>query len=369
MWDDVYLGNSVKQWAVAGGVVLTFLLASLILLAWARRQKKRKDSDHFPLSRLPAEILERSRWYLPVGLAALIAPRLLTLPDRVLLVATGIGVVALGLQVGIYLARAVDFLIEREAHQRAAQEEVMSSFGVLKFLGHTVVWSIVLVLVLANLGVDVTGLVASLGVGGIAVALAAQNVLSDLFASLSIVLDRPFEVGDFIIVGSELGTVERIGLKTTRVRSLGGEQLVFSNADLLASRVRNYKRMQERRIVFKLGVEYGSPLEKLREVPNVVKQIVDGLEGVRFDRAHFAGFGDSSLDFEIVYYVLSPDYTTYMDHQQAMNLALVEAIQRLDLAFAFPTRTLHVESMPRISTANGVGAKASDSDGARATPS
>ncbi len=369
MWNDVYFGNSVKQWALAGGAILVTVLGALLVLAWAKHQKKKKDPEDYPLRRLPAEILERSRWYLPLGLSALVAPRFLELHDRIDLVCVGVGVVAIGLQIGIYLARAVDYLIEREAHQRAAQAEVMSSFGVLKFLGHTIVWSIVLVLVLANLGVDVTGLVASLGVGGIAVALAAQNVLSDLFASLSIVLDRPFEVGDFIIVGDELGNVERIGLKTTRVRSLGGEQLVFSNADLLASRIRNYKRMQERRIVFKFGVEYSTPPEKLREIPVVVKRIIDELEGVRFDRAHFAGFGDSSLDFEVVYYVESPDYTTYMDHQQKMNLALVEAIQSLELAFAFPTRTLHVETLPRISTSNGVEARPSDSDGARAAPS
>ncbi|MEQ9497895.1 MAG: mechanosensitive ion channel family protein [Deltaproteobacteria bacterium] len=347
MWNDVYFGNAVSQWTLAAAAILATILATLLLLAWAKHQKRKKDPESFPLRRLPAEVLERSRWYLALGLSALIAPRFLDLPERAGFVTVGIGVIAIGIQIGIYLARAVDYLIEREAYQRAAQSEVMSSFGVLKFIGHTVVWVLVLVLVLANLGIDVTGLVASLGVGGIAVALAAQNVLSDLFASLSIVLDRPFEVGDFIIVGAEMGTVERIGLKTTRVRSLGGEQLVFSNTDLLSSRIRNYKRMEERRIVFEFGLEYGSPPAKLREVPAIVKSLVDAVSEARFDRAHFKAFGDSSLDFEVVYYTLTPDYAKYMDVQQTLNLGLVERMQTLGLSFAFPTRTLHVETMPQ----------------------
>lgn len=347
LWNRVYWDNTVRQWALAGGSILVIGIAALILLGWARRHKKKQDPGDFALRHLPAEILEQSKWYLPLGVSALVAPRWLDIPERALDVCIGIGVVAIGLQLGVYLMRTVDYLIEREAYKRSAQQQVMSSFGVLKFMGHFLVWSLILVLVLANLGVNVTGLVASLGVGGIAVALAAQNVLSDLFASLSIVLDRPFEVGDFIIVGSEKGTVERIGLKTTRVKSLGGEQLVFSNADLLSSRIQNYKRMQERRIVFAFGLEYGSPPDKLRKVPGVVKSIIEQLDLTRFDRAHFASFGDSSLDFEVVYYMLTPEYAVFMDKQQDINLRLLEELETLELSIAFPTRTLHVGSVPR----------------------
>jgi small-conductance mechanosensitive channel len=205
---------------------------------------------------------------------------------------------------------------------------------------------VVLDLILANLGVEISTLVASLGVGGIAVALAAQNVLGDLFASLSIILDRPFEVGDFIVVGPQRGTVERIGLKTTRVRSLDGEQIVFGNADLLTSRVQNFKHLQERRVLLRFGVLYSSPAEAVAKVPGVVQRIIEAQENLRFERAHFSGFGASSLDFEVVYWCLSPDYVRFMDLQQAVNLALLQAVRTEGLDFAFPTQSLHLESVP-----------------------
>ncbi len=170
-----------------------------------------------------------------------------------------------------------------------------------------------LLLALDNLGVDVTALVAGLGVGGIAVALAVQSILGDLFASLSIVLDKPFVIGDFIIVGDLLGTVENVGIKTTRVRSLSGEQLIFSNADLLNSRIRNYGRMYERRVVFTVGVTYDTPRHKLE---------------------------DFSLDFETVYYVQDPAYNLYMDIQQAINLELYQRFADEGIEFAYPTQTL-----------------------------
>src|SRR5690606_319662 len=187
-----------------------------------------------------------------------------------------------------------------------------------------------------------TALIASLGVGGIAVALAAQNILGDLFSSLSIMFDKPFVVGDFIIVGEELGTVEKIGLKTTRVRSLHGEQLIFSNTDLLNSRIRNFKRMYQRRIVFSIGITYEPPYEKLKEVASMLRAIVQAHDLVRFDRAHFKGFGDSSLDFEVVYWVLDSDFNKYMDIQQAINLEIFRRFEEQGIAFAYPVRTVHL---------------------------
>ena len=206
----------------------------------------------------------------------------------------------------------------------------------------------ILLLILENVGVDVTALIAGLGVGGIAVALAAQNILGDLFSSMSIVLDKPFVLGDFIIVGDMMGTVEKIGLKTTRVRSLSGEQLIFSNSDLLGSRIRNFKRMQERRIVFSIGVAYDTPAEKLTAIPGMLRAAVEAQEPVRFDRAHFAKFGDSALIYEVVYFVLKPDYNLSMDIQQAINLRLFREFADRQIEFAFPTQTLHLfhESTP-----------------------
>lgn len=213
----------------------------------------------------------------------------------------------------------------------------------MTYLVRVVLWSTAFLLVVSNLGFDVTALIAGLGIGGIAVGLAVQNILGDLFASLSIVLDKPFVVGDFIIVGDLLGTVEKIGIKTTRVRSLSGEQLIFSNSDLLTSRVRNFKRMYERRVVFGFGVVYQTSPDHLEEIPRLAKRFIEEREQTRFDRAHFKAFGASSYDFEVVYYVLSPDYAVYMDIQQAINLALVRAFAERGIQFAYPTRTLFVE--------------------------
>jgi small-conductance mechanosensitive channel len=210
------------------------------------------------------------------------------------------------------------------------------------FLMRLVVWAAVLLLLLDNLGVNVTTLIAGLGVGGIAVALAAQNVLGDLFASLSIVLDKPFVVGDFIAVADFMGSVEHVGLKTTRLRSLSGEQVIFSNTDLLGSRIRNYGRMFERRVVSSIGVTYQTPAAKLRRIPEIIREIVQGQSKVRFDRAHFHKLGDSSLGFEFVYYVLTADYNHYMDVQQNINLALLEKLAEEGVEFAYPTQTLFV---------------------------
>lgn len=218
--------------------------------------------------------------------------------------------------------------------------------SLLSLLGRVALWSLVLLLILDNLGLNVSALIASLGIGGIAVALAVQNILGDLFASLSIAIDKPFVIGDFIIVDDLMGTVEHVGLKTSRIRSLGGEQIVFSNNDLLKSRIRNYKRMQERRVVFAIGVTYGTAEKELERIPDIIRQAIEAQPAARFDRTHFKGFGAFSLDFEAVYYVRQADYNVYMDAQQAINLQLVRDFAAKGIDFAFPTQTLHIASAP-----------------------
>ena len=222
----------------------------------------------------------------------------------------------------------------------------------LSFIARLVLWATILLLILDNLGVDITALVAGLGIGGVAIALAVQNILGDLFASLSIVLDKPFVLGDFVIVGDLMGSVENIGIKTTRVRSLSGEQLVFSNNDLLTSRIRNFGRMQERRVVFKLGVTYQTPAEKLEGIPGIIREAIEARDKTRFDRSHFASYGDFSLDFETVYYVLSADYNLYMDIQQAINLAIFRRFADEGIEFAYPTQTLFLEKEQAEETAS-----------------
>jgi small-conductance mechanosensitive channel len=217
-----------------------------------------------------------------------------------------------------------------------------NSTTVLCFLVRMALWIVVALMILDNMGVNITALVASLGIGGIAVALAVQNILGDLFASLSITLDKPFEVGDFIIVGDALGTVEFIGLKTTRVRGLGGEQVIFSNADLLKSRVHNHKRMQTRRASFIIRLAYGTSEAHLRSVPQTVRAIVSAQPQADFERAHFSALGEWSLDFEVVYHIKTPDYNIYMDVQQAIYLALYRQFAREGIEFAYPTQNLRL---------------------------
>jgi small-conductance mechanosensitive channel len=214
------------------------------------------------------------------------------------------------------------------------------TMNALGFLGRLALWSLVVLLILDNLGVDITALVAGLGIGGIAIGLAVQNILGDLFASLSIVLDKPFVLGDFIIVDDLMGSVESIGIKTTRVRSISGEQLVFSNSDLLDSRIRNYGRLYKRRVVFTLGVTYGTAKDKLEKIPGIVREAIKAQEKAKFDRSHFASYGDFSLNFETVYFVMDSDYNLYMDIQQAINLEVYQRFADEGIEFAFPTQTL-----------------------------
>lgn len=216
--------------------------------------------------------------------------------------------------------------------------------GIRKLINF-VIWSIALVFLLDNLGVKISAVVAGLGIGGVAVALAAQAILGDLFSYFVIFFDKPFEVGDFIIVGDKMGAVERVGIKTTRLRAIGGELLVFSNTDLTNSRVHNFKKMEKRRVVFKLGVIYQTPSEKLKVIPQMVKSIIERQKDATFDRGHFASYGDFSLDFEFVYYVTGADYAKYMDIQQAINLAIFENFEREKIEFAYPSQTLFVSKV------------------------
>ena len=271
---------------------------------------------------------------------------LLTLPGSVTGFLGHLTVIALLVQVGIWVSGAIRQWIAMTREERVEEDAAaVMTMNVIGIAARIILWSMVLLLALDNLGVDVTALVAGLGVGGIAVALAAQNILGDLFASLSIVLDRPFVLGDFLIVDDKLGSVEEIGLKTTRVRSLSGEQLVFSNTDLLNSRIRNFGRMYERRVLFEVGVTYETPRENLQAVPGMIRSAVEEHgELARFDRAHFKEYGDFSLVFEIVYYVLGPDYNRYMDIQQDINFRIHEMFEAEGIEFAYPTQTLFVRS-------------------------
>lgn len=332
---------------IAQAVALFFVLMAV------RRQVRTRLADFARTSRIPwnsllVEVLGATRTWMLAGVSVLVAILNLDVPEDFSRGVSRLVMAMFFLQVGLWGNRGAQTWMERRTAARLAVADgaAATSMAVLGFIIRLVLWSVVFILILDHLGFNVTALVASLGIGGVAVALAVQNILGDLFASLSIALDKPFVVGDFIIVDDVLGTVEYVGLKTTRIRSLSGEQIVMPNGDLLKSRIRNYKRMQQRRIVFAFGVTYDTPADKLERLPGIVREAVDGQEDTRFDRAHLKGFGDSSLDFEVVYFVQVADYNRYMDIQQGINLALVRRFAAEGVSFAFPTRTVHVASQP-----------------------
>lgn len=336
------LGNSLLAWTQALGVLIAAFLALLLVRRFlVRRVSRLKAAVKLHWLELAVELLGHTRTWFLFLMAVFVASLPLELTPRIEVALESVVSLVLILQLGLWANFALRQWLERVRESRLKQDPASATaLSALGFAGRVVLWSALLLLALDNLGFDITAVVAGLGVGGIAVALAVQTILGDLFASLSIVLDRPFSVGDFIIVDDLLGNVEYVGLKTTRVRSLSGEQLVFSNSDLLNSRIRNYGRMYERRVVFHVGVIFQTPLEQLKAIPEILREAVERNEQVRFDRAHFQKYGDFSLNYEIVYYVLSPEYNVYMDIQQAINLRIFERFAEEGIEFAYPTRTL-----------------------------
>jgi small-conductance mechanosensitive channel len=341
--------NTLLDWSIALIVAAVIFAVLIALRRTVRRLHARTlATEQLELVEIPFEILSRTTALFCVVLAAFLALQTLSMSARTEHVLTSVITLAIFFQSGIWLATAVAAWLDRKRRKHATQDRAaVSSLGVIGFIAQVTIWSIVVLLALDNLGVNITALVAGLGIGGIAVALAAQNILGDLFASLAITLDRPFVVGDFLIVDDHMGSVEYIGIKTTRVRSLGGELIVMSNADLIKSRMHNYGRMAERRVVFSFGVTYQTSADDVEAIPRLVRQIIETQQETRFDRCHFAKYGASSLDFEAVYYVLSPDYNRYMDIQQAINVAIYREFERHDLDFAYPTQTLYLTRQGR----------------------
>lgn len=259
--------------------------------------------------------------------------------DRLIYIATTIAITVLVIR---FLSSVILLLLRSFIRKQPEGEEKVRQMGGLIILVNIVIWIIGILFLFDNMGYDVTAIIAGLGIGGIAIALAAQNILSDLFNYFVIFFDRPFEVGDFIIVDQKMGVVEHIGIKTTRLKSLSGEQLVVANSDLTSSRIHNYKRMENRRALFNINIVYNTSYENLKTIPDLLKSIVMEQELAEFDRAHFLIYGDSSLNFEIVYYVKDSRYGVYADVQQAINMRIFEEFTKRGIDFAFPTRTLYV---------------------------
>jgi small-conductance mechanosensitive channel len=343
-----FLENSLMTWAAA--LVTAFLVLMVLLILKARiasamaaflRGIKEETGQ------LAEGVIQRTRFSFLFALAVYAGSLALRLPASYSSILDLLVILIFLIQAGLWgvwiITFCADWAIELKKDKDSADATVL---GLVKFVSKTALWSVVVLVALGTLGVDITALVAGLGVVGIAVALAVQNILGDLFASLTIVLDKPFIVGDFIIVGDSMGTVERVGLKTTRIRSLSGEQLIMPNSDLLQSRIRNYKRMQERRVPFSIRVVYETTGDKLKRIPGILKEVIESQEMTRFDRAHFKDYGNFSLNFEIVYWVLSPEKSRSMDIQQAINLSILERFQKEGIEFAYPTQTIRLNSKP-----------------------
>jgi small-conductance mechanosensitive channel len=337
-----FLGSSLWQWATAAGIVLVVFLSLLLVRRLiVRRLGRMARRTTTGLDDVAVQVARRTRTLLVLVPALWLGSLELSLPpdaDRVL---RGVAALAVFLQIALWVSVAIDLWVER-AQRRRLEEDASSVAlaGVLRFVGKLALWAILLLAALDNLGINVTALVTGLGIGGVAVALALQNVLSDLFASLAIIFDKPFVIGDAISVGDVTGTVESVGLKTTRLRGASGEQVILANGELLKSRIRNWKRMSERRVVLAFGLPLQTPADAVERIPAMVRRLVEAQDLTRFERAHFKGFSPASLDFEAVYWILTPDYQAFMDRQQAVNLGLLRELAALGIAFADPAQAL-----------------------------
>jgi small-conductance mechanosensitive channel len=343
--------NSLAEWVIAlliAAGVLTVLLAARSVVR--RHHARLAATPQMEVLEIPTLVLGSTSTALLAMAALFTGAQWLTMGPASTKVLQSAITIAFSWQAGAWAVAIVRIWLDRKrARDAGVDRAALGSLGIIKFILNVVIWAVVVLLTLDNLGIDITALIAGLGIGGIAVALAVQNVLGDLFASLSITLDRPFVVGDFLVVGDALGTVEHIGVKSTRLRSLNGEQIIVANSDLLGSRIRNYGRMSERRVVFATGITYETPLPLIERVPGIIRDIIESQQDVRFDRSHFAAHGSSSLEFETVYYVLSADYNKYMDIHQAICLQLHRAFNKAGIEFAYPTQRLLLEGtvLPR----------------------
>lgn len=330
----------LRLFTVLVGTVVIYIVLRTILRFITRRITRYVDGRNSRLMGVLGEILNNTSRVLLFIFSFLIALKMIELPESWRGAVSHGWFLALIFQFSLWVDSGIRLWLQRLLHDPLNVRNPVTTV-IIGILIRVMLWVVTFLAILSNMGIDITALVASLGVGGIAIALAIQTVLSDVFASLAIGFDKPFEHGDFIVFGNIAGTIEHIGLKTTRLRSLSGEQIICSNTILLQQTIHNYKRMQQRRIVFTFGISYETPAKKVSQIGELVKEIITSSQDTRFDRAHFFAFEDSKLTFEVVYFVLTSDYNKYMDIQQDINLKIMAALEERGIRFAFPVR--HIE--------------------------
>lgn len=341
--NQIYFGNSVQTYLTA---LVIFIASMLVIIVFRkvilRQLKKWADKTKTTIDDILLRGVQKIIVPLLYFLAFYFTFKSLKLDERLEKYFDIASVVVFAYFILRAITSAINFALSTFVRKSGADEHKQKQLRGITTIISIIVWSLGFVFVLDNLGYKVSAVVTGLGIGGIAIALAAQAVLGDLFSYFVILFDRPFEIGDFVILGDKRGTIEHIGIKTTRIRSLSGEQIILSNTDLTSSRIHNYKRLEKRRVLFNLGVVYQTSSQKLKEIPEIVKNIIMNEPETQFDRGHFASYGDFSLNFEFVYFVLGSDYTQYMDIQQRINLNIYEEFEKRGIEFAYPTQTLFV---------------------------
>jgi small-conductance mechanosensitive channel len=343
---QIVLNNSVKTWLIAIAVTVFSAITLLFIRGLVAKQiSSFAAQTEIELDDLVADLIKRTKLLFIWVMAIYFGSLPLNLPGNAVIFIRTAATAMTFIQIAFWGNGLITFWASRQVDPRTDQDAAAATtMNVVGYVAKVILWSVVIILVLDNIpGIEVDSLIASLGIGGVAVALAVQNILGDLFASLSIALDKPFVIGDFLTIGEYRGTVERIGLNSTRIRSLYGEELVFSNSDLVKSRISNYKTMTRRLVNFELGITGNTGYEKLVVIPDMLKEIVEAQDQTNFDRAHFKSHGDFALIFEVVYHVEDPDYKRYMDIQQSINLEICKRFEQAGLEFAYPTQTIYLE--------------------------
>jgi len=343
--NQTYFGNTVYAYLTAAGIfvvsVIVVLVFKIIIL---RRLKRWSESTHTTIDDFIIRGVEKTIIPLLYFGSLYAAIKSLSLDPYVSRVADVIAIILVTYFTIKLIAGVIRFSLNAYLLRKGEPDTKHRQVTGILTIVNIILWGLGLVFLLDNLGFEISAVIAGLGIGGIAIALAAQTILGDLFSYFVIFFDRPFEIGDFIVVGDKLGSVEYVGIKTTRIRSISGEQIIFSNTDLVNSRVHNYKRLERRRVLFTLGVVYNTKSNQLAEIPGIIKNIVESFPGASFDRSHFVKYGDFSLIFETVYFIHSPEYNIYMDIHQKINLRIYEEFEKREIHFAYPTQTLYLNN-------------------------
>ena len=338
------IGSETSEIAVASVVFFTLLIAMLVLrIILKSKIKKLTEKTENKFDDLIVDTLLSVHWIFYIVISLYFSLEYIGIEGIVSSIIKPVIIIGLTYYAAKSVIGVINFYTDKIKHKRVQTSDDIGIIHFIEKVAKAIVWGFAIILMISNLGYNVTTLVAGLGIGGIAVAFATQNILSDIFSSITIYFDKPFRIGDFIVIGEESGTVEHVGIKSTRIKSLSGEEIVFANKQLTDSKIKNYSKMSKRRISFSIGIEYGTSKEKLEKIPSIIKEIINKQDNITFDRSHFKEFGDFSLNFETVFYVESGSYVEYLNAQQAVNLKIAEEFEKQEISMAFPTQTIHID--------------------------